>query len=238
MPTPHIDAPADAFAETCLMPGDPLRAKFVAETWFDDVRQVNAVRNMLAFTGTYRGTPISVMGSGMGIPSVSIYAKELFTEFGVRRIVRIGSCGTVRADVQLRDIVIGQGACTDSAVNRARFGGYDFAAIADFGLVRAAVNAADARGVAVRVGNLHSADLFYTPEPEMFDRIEALGVLGIEMEAAGLYGVAAECGAAALAICTVSDHIRREERLSAEERETGFSTMVELALDAVTGPAR
>lgn len=238
MPTPHIDAPADAFAETCLMPGDPLRAKFVAETWLDDVLQVNTVRNMLAFTGTWRGTPISVMGSGMGIPSISIYAKELITEFGVRRIVRIGSCGTVHPDVRLRDIVIGQGACTDSGVNRARFGGYDFAAIADFALVRAAVDAADARGVAVRVGNLHSADLFYTPEPEMFDRIEALGVLGIEMEAAGLYGVAAEFGASALAICTVSDHIRRDERLTAEERETGFSTMVDLALDTVARPDR
>ncbi|MGE9267838.1 MAG: DeoD-type purine-nucleoside phosphorylase, partial [Verrucomicrobiales bacterium] len=156
MSTPHIGAGEGAFAETVLLPGDPLRAKFIAENFLEQVEEVNGVRNMLGFTGRYKGTPVSVMGSGMGIPSISIYAKELITEYGVRNLVRVGSCGAVSEAVKVRDVLIGMGGCTDSGVNRARFGGYDFAAIADYELVAAHVEAARELGVPVRVGNLFS----------------------------------------------------------------------------------
>ena len=237
MPTPHIEAQPGDFAETCLMPGDPLRAKYIAETFLSEVREVNGVRNMLAFTGQYEGVAVSVMGSGMGIPSLSIYAKELITEYGVQNLIRVGSCGAVSRDLNLRDVVIGLGGCTDSGVNRARFGGRDFAAIADYGLLRGAVDAAERLEVPVRVGNLFSADLFYTPGPEFFAVMEKMGVLGVEMEAAGLYGCAAEFGARALAICSVSDHISTGEHLSSAERESGFADMMRVALETVKGAA-
>ncbi|MGJ0637104.1 purine-nucleoside phosphorylase [Xenorhabdus bovienii] len=233
MATPHINAEMGDFADVVLMPGDPLRAKYIAETFLEDVRQVNDVRGMLGFTGTYKGRKISVMGHGMGIPSCSIYAKELITEFGVKKIIRIGSCGAVSHDVKIRDVVIGMGACTDSKVNRMRFKDHDFAAIADFDLVRNAVDAAKAKNINARVGNIFSVDLFYTPDPQMFDVMEKYGILGVEMEAAGIYGVAAEFGAKALAICTVSDHIRTGEQTSAEERQTTFNDMIEIALESI-----
>nr|WP_298250068.1 purine-nucleoside phosphorylase [uncultured Halomonas sp.] len=233
MATPHIDAAPGDFADTVLMPGDPLRARYIAETFLDDVREVNTVRNMLGYTGTYRGRPISVMGHGMGIPSVSIYAKELITDYGVKTLIRVGSCGAVRDDVALRDVVIGLGACTDSGVNRARFAGMDFAATADFALTRHAVDAAAALGMPVRVGNLFSADLFYDPRPSTVELLERYGIVGVEMEAAGLYGVAAEWGARAATICTVSDHIRRGESLSSADRQSTFDEMMRVALDGV-----
>ena len=233
MPTPHIEAQPGDFADTVLMPGDPLRAQFIAETFLEDARCVNRVRNMLGFTGTYRGRQISVMGSGMGIPSLSIYAKELITEYGVKRLVRVGSCGAVRDDVAVNDIVIGMGACTDSGVNRARFNGHDFAAIADFDLTRHAVDAARECGTKVKVGNLFSADLFYTPDIEFFQTMKRHGILGVEMEAAGLYGVAAEFGARALTVCTVSDHILKGEALDSQARQTGFSEMMEITLEGL-----
>ncbi|VEG69046.1 purine nucleoside phosphorylase deoD-type [[Pasteurella] aerogenes] len=231
--TPHINAPAGAFADAVLMPGDPLRAKYIAETFLQDAQQVTNVRNMFGYTGTYKGRSISVMGHGMGIPSCSIYAKELITEYGVKKIIRVGSCGAVRPDVHIRDVIIGLGACTDSKVNRIRFKDNDFAAIADFNLTSAAVAAAKQKGVAVRVGNLFSADLFYTPDVEMFDVMEKYGILGVEMEAAGIYGVAAEFGARALAICTVSDHIRTGEQTSPDERQLTFNEMIEVALESI-----
>ncbi|MGQ0285946.1 purine-nucleoside phosphorylase [Pasteurellaceae bacterium 22721_9_1] len=231
--TPHINAPAGAFADVVLMPGDPLRAKYIAETFLQDAKLVTDVRNMFGYTGTYKGRKISVMGHGMGIPSCSIYAKELITEYGVKKIIRVGSCGAVRHDVKVRDVVIGLGACTDSKVNRTRFKDNDFAAIADFKLTQNAVQAAKNKGVAVKVGNLFSADLFYTPDMEMFDVMEKYGILGVEMEAAGIYGVAAEYGAQALTICTVSDHIRTGEQTSAEERQLTFNDMIEIALESV-----
>ncbi|VTU06302.1 purine nucleoside phosphorylase [Actinobacillus porcinus] len=231
--TPHINAPAGAFADAVLMPGDPLRAKYIAETFLENAEQVTNVRNMFGYTGTYKGRRISVMGHGMGIPSCSIYAKELITEYGVKKIIRVGSCGAVRQDVHVRDVIIGLGACTDSKVNRTRFKDNDFAAIADFELTQAAVQAAKNKGVAVRVGNLFSADLFYTPDVEMFDVMEKYGILGVEMEAAGIYGVAAEFGAQALTICTVSDHIRTGEQTTAEERQLTFNDMIEIALESV-----
>ena len=231
--TPHIDAKAGDFAETCLLPGDPLRAKFIAETFLDDVKQVNSVRNMFGYTGSYEGKRVSVMGTGMGIPSSSIYATELVTKYGVKNLVRVGSCGAVSKGVKVRDIVIGIGASTDSGVNRARFGGMDFSASADYELLRKAVEVAEEKGYPVQVGNLFSADLFYHPDPAVFDTLEAMNILGVEMEAAGLYGIAAEnheLGVKALAICTVSDHIRTGESLPPEERQSSFTEMMEVAL--------
>lgn len=239
MATPHINAEMGDFAEVVLMPGDPLRAQHIANTFLSDAREVNQVRGMLGYTGSYKGRAISVMGHGMGIPSCSIYTKELITYFGVKQIIRVGSCGAIRNDVNVRDIVIGMGASTDSKVNRMRFKDHDFAAIADFDLVRNAVDAAKAAGIPVRVGNIFSADLFYTPDPQMFDVLEKYGILGVDMEAAGIYGVAAEFGARALAICTVSDHMRSGEALSAADRQTTFNDMIEVALESVLlGDAR
>lgn len=225
-------APGD-FAETVLMPGDPLRARYIADTYLEDVRRVNDVRNMWGFTGTYQGEPVSVMAHGMGIPSASIYCMELITEYGVRRVIRVGSCGTSHPDVKLRDIVIGMGASTDSGVNRMRFGGYDLAALASFDLVAKAVAAAQRHGVRYHVGNLFSADLFYTPDPDMFETMAKYNIYGIEMEAAGIYPIAAENDAEALAICTVSDDIPGGAALSPEERQTTFDEMIVVALETV-----
>ncbi len=233
MATPHISAEKGDFAPSILLPGDPLRAKHIADNYLSDIKQVNAVRNMLGYTGTYEGVPISVMGTGMGIPSASIYAKELVTEYDVERLVRVGSCGGILSSIELRDVILAVGACTDSTVNRIRYGGFDFAATADFWLLRAASDAAAARGIEVKVGNVHSEDLFYNPDREAFDRMEAMGVLAVEMEAAGLYGVAAEFGARALTICTVSDHVRTGAATSSDERQETFNEMVEIALEAV-----
>ena len=238
MATPHINAEPGDFADAVIMPGDPLRAKFIAENYLDEVRQVNDVRNMLGFTGRYKGRPLSVLGHGMGIPSCSIYCSELVNSFGVKRLLRAGSCGAVSKKVRLRDIIIAMGACTDSKVNRVRFRGHDFAAIADYELLRTAVAHAERKRLSHHVGNVFSADLFYTPEPEMFELMEKYQVYGVEMEAAGIYGLAAEFGAKALTVCTVSDHIVSGERLSAEERESGFKDMIELVLEtAIAGAA-
>ncbi len=233
MPTPHLSAEKGDFAPSILLPGDPLRAKHIADNFLQDVTQVNDVRNMLGFTGTYDGVPISVMGTGMGIPSASIYATELITEYGVERLIRVGSCGGILSSVEIRDVILAIGACTDSFVNRVRYGGYDFSATADFRLLRAAADAAAARGIEVKVGNVHSADLFYNPDPEAFNRMEAMGVLAVEMEAAGLYGVAAEKGGRALTIATVSDHVRTGASTTSEERQQTFDEMVEIALETV-----
>ena len=237
MPTPHISAAPGDFAEAVLLPGDPLRARYIAEQFLEGAREVTAVRNMLGYTGSYRGMPVSVMGTGMGIPSASIYATELVKDFGVRRLVRVGSCGGLGDGIALRDIVLAAGACTDSQVNRARYGGQDFAAIADFGLLRAAADAADRAGIRVRVGNVHSADLFYDPRPTQLEMFRRMGVLAIEMEAAGLYGVAAEHGARALGIMTVSDLVPSGEQTSSDERERTFGEMVTVALDALVADA-
>ncbi len=233
MPTPHISAAADRFADTVLLPGDPLRARHIAERCFEGPELVNEVRGALAYTGTWQGMPVSVLGTGMGIPSASIYATELVREYGVRRLVRVGSCGAVQDSLRLRDVVLAAGACTDSQVNRARYAGLDFAAIADFGLLRAAADAAAAQGQEVVVGNVHSADLFYDPREDIVDAMQRMGVLAVEMEAAGLYGVAAEHGARALTVLTVSDHVVRGEQTSSQERQTTFDAMVDIALDGL-----
>jgi purine-nucleoside phosphorylase len=232
MPTPHIDARPGDFAEAVLMPGDPQRADHIAKTFLKDAKRVTEVRNAFGYTGLYRDRKVSVMSHGMGIPSCSIYATELIREYGVKRLIRVGSCGALAADVKLGDVIIALGASTDSKVNRIRFLDHDFAAIADYDLVAAATNAARERKIPVRIGNVFSSDFFYSPQPQMFDVLEKMGVLGVEMEAAGLYGVAAEHGVRALTILTVSDHIRREERLSVEARRTGVDAMVQIALEA------
>ena len=233
MPTPHIEAQAGEFAETVLMPGDPLRAKFIADNFLDDAKCITQVRNMLGYTGTYKGKRVSVMGSGMGVPSISIYATELYKDYGVEKIIRIGSCGAVRDDIKIRDIVIGMAASTDSNVNRQRFHNVDFAACADFSLLKSVVDTAEKLGKPVHVGNIFTADLFYTPQPEMFATMEKYGTLAVEMEAAGLYGVAAEYGKKALTVLTVSDHIKTGEKTTSEERETTFKDMMELTLESV-----
>ncbi|CAN5914630.1 purine-nucleoside phosphorylase [soil metagenome] len=233
MPTPHIAAADDDFAEAVLLPGDPRRAQYIAETFLSDARQVTQVRNMLGFTGTYEGMPVSVMGTGMGIPSSLIYATELIDTYGCKRLVRVGSCGAVTTDIALREVVVAIGACTDSSVNRTRYGGWDFAATCNFGLARAAVDSAVERGLTVHTGNVHSSDLFYHPDDDVLDVMENMGVLAVEMEAAGLYGVAAASGVRALAVCTVSDQIRTGEALPADDRETTFNDMVTLALEAL-----
>ena len=233
MATAHINAASGDYADTVLMPGDPLRAQYIAEQFLDDARRVNDVRNMWGFTGSYKGSPVSVQAHGMGIPSASIYTHELVTEFGVGRVIRVGSCGTSHPDVKLRDIVIAMGASTDSNCNRMRFGGYDLAALASYDLVEKAVAAAKAAGVRYHVGNIFSADLFYTPDPDMFETMAKYNVFGIEMEAAGIFPIAAEYDAEALAICTVSDDIPNGKHLSSEDRATTFDEMILVALETV-----
>jgi purine-nucleoside phosphorylase len=231
MPTPHINAEPGDFAETVLMPGDPLRAKFIAETWMKNFRLVNSVRNMFGYTGTFKGKPVSVLAHGMGIPSCSIYATELIKDFGVKNVIRVGSCGALMKEIALGEIIIAMGASTDSKVNRMRLMDHDFAAIADYGVLQMAVDVAREQKKPVRVGNVFSADLFYTPQPELFDKLEKMNVLAVEMELAGLYGLAAEYGARALGILTVSDQIRTHEHMTAEARQTSFGAMIELALE-------
>lgn len=233
MASKHLNAGEGDYAGTVLMPGDPLRAQYIADTYLENARRVNDVRNMWGFTGDYKGIPVSVQAHGMGIPSASIYCTELVTEYGVKRMIRVGSCGTTHPKVKLRDVVIAMGASTDSNVNRIRFGGYDLAALASYSLVEKAVAAAKANNVAFHVGNIFSADLFYTPDTAMFKTLAKYNVLGVEMEAAGMYTIAAEHGVESLAICTVSDDIRTGDALTSDERATTFDEMILVALETV-----
>ncbi len=238
MSTPHLDAKPGDYAATVLMPGDPLRARFIAERYLDDVVLVTEVRNMLGFTGTFRGTRLSVQGSGMGVPSMQIYATELIDQFDVERIVRVGSCGAIRDDIDLGDIVVALAAGTDSSVNRRRLGERDFPAVADYELLKAVVDEAERKNLATRVGSVFTSDFFYEPAGSTtFDLLERYGFLAVEMEAAGLYGVAAEYGAAALTVATVSDQIKRDEKMTAEQRQTSFDDMIGLVLDALVDSA-
>jgi purine-nucleoside phosphorylase len=229
----HIGAQPGDIAPLVLMPGDPLRAKWIAETFLDDPQVYNEVRGMLGYTGTWRGRRVSVQGSGMGQPTLAIYANELFTEYDVEAIIRVGSCGALTEEVGVRDIVIASGACTDSAMNRIRFEGLDYAPVADFGLLRAAYESATRGGDAgVHVGLIFSGDSFYNPRPELLSRMVEYGVLAVEMEASALYTLAARHGRKALAINTVADHVVTGEETTAQEREQTFGRMVEIALDA------
>ncbi len=231
----HLSAKAGQVAPHVLMPGDPLRARWIAETFLDGAECYSEVRGMLGFTGTYRGDPISVQGSGMGLPSMSIYAHELLAEYDVQAIVRVGSCGALTEELHVRDIVLASGACTDSSMNRIRFECLDYAPVADFGLLRSAYDAAAAKTLArpPKVGLILSSDSFYNPRPDLVQRLVEYGVLAVEMEASALYTLAAKFGRKALAICTVSDHIVTGEQTTSQEREQTFGDMVEIALDAI-----
>ncbi len=231
IPTPHIGAVEGQIAKTVLMPGDPLRAKYIAETYLEDVKCFNTVRNMLGFTGTYKGREISVMGGGMGMPSVGIYSYELFNFYDVDRIIRIGSAGALQDNVKVRDVVIGMGACTDSNyASQYRLPG-TYAPIADFKLLRKAVETAEKQGTNVVVGNVLSADVFYNDYAKTNDLWRGMNVLCVEMEAAALYMNAARAGKQALCLLTISDHIYTGESLSAEERQLSFQEMMEIALE-------
>jgi purine-nucleoside phosphorylase len=233
----HIAAAPGQIATTVLLPGDPLRAKWIAETFLEDATCYTEVRGMYGFTGTWQGQPVSVQGSGMGQPSMAIYVNELFREYDVQTIVRVGSCGALTERLALRDVVLASGACTDSAMNRHRFLGLDYAPVADFDLLRAAVDAARARAdVTSHVGLIYSLDSFYNPRAaELTKPLVDHGVLAVEMEASSLYTLAASYGRRALAICTVSDHVVTGEETTAAEREHGFGAMVEIALAAQLG---
>ncbi|RKH47065.1 purine-nucleoside phosphorylase [Corallococcus llansteffanensis] len=237
MATPHISAAPGDFAEVVLMPGDPLRARYISERFLEGARSVTSVRNMLGYTGTFRGKQLSVMGHGMGVPSISIYATELVRTYGARVLIRVGSCGALREDVKLRDVIVALGAGTDSRVNRMRVMDHDFPAVADFTLVRRAVEAAEKRSKPVRVGSVFTSDLFYHPQEALNATLARMGILAVEMEIAGLYGVAAEFGARALGMLTVSDHILTGEKLSPEDRQTTFDEMIEVALDVAVSEA-
>ena len=235
--TPHIKATSADFAKTVLMPGDPLRSKFVAETFLENPRLVNNVRGIQGYTGTYKGVPVSVMASGMGMPSIGIYSYELYNFFGVENIIRIGSAGGLADNVQLRDIIIGQGACTNSAYQDQYKLNGNYAPIASYELLSRAVEEAKAIGVRYQVGNLLSSDVFYHADPNFNQGWYKMGVLGVEMEAAALYMNAAAAGKRALAICTVSDHILRGEALDADARQTTFTDMMSIALNVAASMA-
>lgn len=228
----HIGARPGEIAETVLMPGDPYRARWAAETFLDGARLVNEVRGMLGFTGTWRGHPVTIHGSGMGMPSLSIYANELIRDHGARTLIRIGSAGAMQPHVALRDVVVAISATTLSTPSRGFFREVNFAPTADFGLLRAAVAAAEARGTRLHVGGIYSSDVFYDERPDLTEAMARHGILAVEMEAAELYTVAARHGARALAVLTISDHLLTGEALPAADRERGFGEMVEIALAA------
>lgn len=231
MATPHNSAQKGEIAKTVLLPGDPLRAKYIAEQYLTEVHPFNRVRNMLGFTGSYKGTQVSVMGSGMGMPSIGIYSYELFQEYDVDNIIRIGSAGALADTVQLKDLVIAMGACTDSNY-AAQYGlNGTFAPIADFGLLQDAVAAAKRLGLHTSVGNVLSSDVFYRDDETVNDGWKKMHVLAVEMEAAALYMNAARLGKHALCVVTISDHLYRKESLPAEERQTGLNEMIEMALE-------
>lgn len=229
--TPHIQPNGVKIAKTVLMPGDPLRAKYIADNFLENVEQFNEVRNMFGYTGTYKGKEISVMGSGMGIPSIGIYSYELFNFFDVETIIRVGSCGALQENVNLYDVIIAQAASTNSNyVDQYHIPGH-FAPIADFDLVTKAKQAADKIGAVSHVGNVLSSDTFYNADDKFNDAWKKMGILGIEMESAGLYLNAIYAGKKALGVFTVSDHILRDEATTAEERQTSFTQMMEIALE-------
>ncbi|MBE1554739.1 purine-nucleoside phosphorylase [Sporosarcina limicola] len=227
----HINAKKGDIAEAILLPGDPLRAKYIAETFLEDVSQYNEVRNMFGYTGTYKGKRVSVQGTGMGVPSISIYITELMQEFDVQKLIRVGTCGAIQKDVKLRDVIIAQSATTNSPINKTFFNGIDFAPTADFNLLMKAYKAGEDKGLALKVGNVFTEDFFYNDSVD-HEKLAQYGVLAVEMETSALYTFAAKYGRQALSILTVSDHILTGEATSSEERQTTFNEMIEVALEA------
>lgn len=234
--TPHNHAKVGDYAEAVLLPGDPLRAKWVAETFLKDAKLVNSVRNCLGYTGMWNGKRVSVQATGMGQPSLSIYVHELINVYGLKKLIRIGTCGGLHASVAVRDLIIAQAASTDSTIVKDGFGPFSFAPIADYGLLRSAADKAEARKMRYHVGNMLSSDIFYHIEPGMegYGRLPSHGVIGVEMESAALYTLAARFGVKALTICTMTDSLVTEESMSAEDRQSSLKQMVELALDVAT----
>jgi purine-nucleoside phosphorylase len=231
--TLHIEASKGQFAETVLMPGDPLRAQALANNYLDDVKLVTSVRNMFGFTGSYKGKPVSIMGSGMGMPSISIYAHELFDFYEVKQIIRVGTCGGLLADMQVGDLVLASAAGTDSAMNRQRFGGYDYPASADFELLRKVHDKAIQRELKIRTGNVFSSDWFYHPDEKFIETMQSMGILALDMESAALYALARQHGRSALTMLSVSDVIPTGERASHETRQNAFGAVIQVVLDAV-----
>lgn len=229
----HINAPEGAIAENVLLPGDPLRAKFIAETFLEDAVCYNEVRGMYGFTGTYKGKKISVQGTGMGIPSISIYTNELIQSYGVKNLIRVGTCGGYSEKVKVRDLIIAMSASTDSNLNLVRFQGRTFAPTASFELLKPAYDIAVQKGFDPKVGSIYSSDIFYGDDNEDWKKWAKFGCLGVEMEAAALYTIAAKFAVNALALLTVSDHFVTGEVTSAEERQTTFTNMMEVALDTI-----
>ncbi|MDB5537622.1 MAG: deoD [Devosia sp.] len=230
--TPHNHAKPGDYAPAVLLPGDPLRAKWIAETFFEAPKLVNSVRNCLGYTGTWKGKPVSVQASGMGQPSLAIYVHELINVYGVQSLIRVGTCGGLNAKVKVRDLILAQGASTDSSIVKGRFGAFNFAPIADFGLLRSAADKAEAAGLRFHAGNLLSSDIFYHADGFAgYDKLPEHGVLGVEMEAAVLYTLAARFGVKALTICTMTDCLITHAEISADERQSSLTEMVELALD-------
>jgi purine-nucleoside phosphorylase len=228
----HIGASEGQIADVVLLPGDPLRAEHIAQTFFEGAERHSNVRGMLGFTGTYRGRRVSVQGTGMGVPSLSIYVHELIENYGARTLIRVGTCGAYQPHVRVRDLVLAMSASTDSNVNRIRFRTFDYAPTADFELLHRAYEMAKVRGFAVHVGNVFTSDTFYTEDDATAKRLAAYGTLAVEMETAALYTIAARFGARALSVLTVSDHIVTGEATSAQERQTTFNEMVEVALES------
>ncbi|MFC4809310.1 purine-nucleoside phosphorylase [Paenibacillus sp. GCM10023250] len=229
----HINAKPGEIAETILLPGDPLRARYIAETFLEDARCYNEVRGMLGFTGRYKGHRISVQGTGMGVPSISIYVNELIREYGVKQLIRVGTCGGMREDVKVRDVILAMTATTDSAANHQLFPGFTFAPAADFDLLHRAYRATVEKGLAVKVGNILTADNFYRESMDPVKKLADYGVLAVEMESSALYTIAARHGAKALSVLTVSDHLfSGEADTTAEERQTTFNDMIVVALEA------
>lgn len=231
MSTPHNQAEKGDIAKTVLMPGDPLRAKFIAENFLSEVHQFNAVRNMFGYTGLYNGKKVSVMGSGMGMPSIGIYSYELYTQYDVDNIIRIGSAGALSDEINVMDIVAAIGACTDSNYAAQYHLPGTFAPTADFGLLRKAVETAEKNNLSVKIGNIVSSDVFYNDSHDVNDKWKKMNVLAVDMEAAALYMNAARCGKKALCILTISDHLYKNESLSAIQRQNSFVDMMKLALE-------
>ncbi|MGY0693236.1 purine-nucleoside phosphorylase [Virgibacillus sp. FSP13] len=229
----HIGAKKGEIADKILLPGDPLRAKFIAETFLEDITQYNNVRGMYGFTGTYKGEKVSVQGTGMGVPSISIYVNELIQSYDVQKLIRVGTCGAIQKDVQVRDVILAQGSTTDSQINRMVFNGIDYAPLADFNLLKDAYDVGIEKGLNLRVGNVFTSDTFYRDNAkELNELLAKYKVLAIEMETSALYTLAAKFDRQALSVLTVSDHILTGEETTAEERQTTFNDMMEIALDA------
>lgn len=233
MGTIHIDSKIEDISKIVVMAGDPLRVKYIAKNFLKETKKINHIRNMLGFTGIYKNKKISIVSHGIGIPSCSIYVKELIVHFGVKKIIRAGSCCALDKNIKIMDIIIGMGACTDSKTNRIKFNDNDFASIADYKLMKNAIEIAKIKKTKIFIGNLFTTDTFYTEQKNFYKILKKYGILGIEMEAAAIYSIAAEHKIQALTICTVSDHIKNNKKITPKQRQKSFKEMIEIALDTI-----